>query len=132
MKTGNKNNKQSRAVLKTKARAVRELIARADVVRLEREVALLFLDVLAALEVGAVSLKEADAIFTDIGYRIGPDLEKKTSEEFSMLLADAMLLDEVGEKYGPDLQDLRNFATQILTRDRSLVSFMLPRTRATA
>ena len=72
-------NKNNKTILKNRIQTIQELLKIHDVVRLEREVALLMLDVLAALEVKAISLEEADKLFTDISYRIGPEVEKKTS-----------------------------------------------------
>lgn len=117
-----KNNTQKN-IIKQRISAIAALLNGArDIVRLEREAALLMLDVLAAIETKVLTLKAGDQIFTDLGYRFGLDIDQKTSEDFSALVAEGMLLDEVGKKYGPNLSELRELATRILTRDAKLVA----------
>lgn len=121
-----KNNLQKNTI-KNRVGAIHTLLkGKVDMVRLEREFALLVLDVLAAIETKALSLKESAKVFVDFGYRMNLDIERKTSEDFSALTAEGMLLDEVGTKYGPNLSELRELATRILTRDKKLVRFSIP------
>lgn len=102
-----------------------------DIVRLEREVALLMLDVLAAIETKALSPKDGSKIFVDLEYRMHLVVKQKTSEDFSALTAEGMLLDQIGKKYAPNLAELRELATRILARDKKLVNYsILPRTIA--
>lgn len=120
-------------VIQMRADAIHALLKEVhpDASRLERETAFLVLDVLAGLGVKALSLKTAGKYFVDIDYALDRTLEKKTSEEFQQMLAEADLLDEVGKKYGPNLAELRELAMKILSRDKKLVNYsILPRTLA--
>lgn len=121
-----KGNTQ-KTILKNRVSAIQKLLkGPVNISQLEREVALLALDVLAALDVKAVSFKEADKYFTDIAYKMGEEIEQKTSEDLSALTAEGMLLDEVGKKYGPNLAEFRELATRILSRDKKLVNYSVP------
>ena len=126
-----KKNTQ-KTILKNRLDAIRVLLkGQVDISQFEREVALLALDVLVALDVKAVSFKEADRYFTDIAYKMEEEMEQKTSEDLSALVAEVMLLDEVGKKYGPNLAEFRELATRILARDKKLVNYsVLSRTFA--
>ena len=126
-----KNNTQTN-IIKTRVSAIRSLLkGKIGVARLEREVALLTLDVLAAIETKALSPKEGGKIFVDLEYKMDMNVEKDTSEDFSGLTAEGMLLDEIGKKYGPNLAELRELATRILARDKKLVNYsVLSRTFA--
>lgn len=126
-----KKNTQ-KTILKNRLDAIRVLLkGQVDISQFEREVALLALDVLVALDVKAVSFKEADRYFTDIAYKMEEEMEQKTSEDLSALVAEGMLLDEVGKKYGPNLAEFRELATRILARDKKLVNYsVLSRTFA--
>ena len=126
-----KNNAQTN-IIKTRVSAIRSLLkGKVDVARLEREVALLALDVLAAIETKALSPKEGGKIFVDLEYKMNMNVEKDTSDDFSGLTAEGMLLDEIGSKYGPNLAELRELATRILARDKKLVNYsIVPKTLA--
>ena len=120
-----KNNAQTN-IIKTRVSAIRSLLkGKVDVARLEREVALLALDVLAAIETKALSPKEGGKIFVDLEYKMNMNVEKDTSDDFSGLTAEGMLLDEIGLKYGPNLAELRELATRILARDKKLVNYSI-------
>ncbi len=120
-----KNNAQTN-IIKTRVSAIRSLLkGKVDVARLEREVALLALDVLAAIETKALSPKEGGKIFVDLEYKMNMNVEKDTSDDFSGLTAEGMLLDEIGSKYGPNLAELRELATRILARDKKLVNYSI-------
>lgn len=97
-----------------------------DVVRLEREAALLMLDVLAAIETKSLSPKEASKMFVDVESQAHLAVKEKTSEDFSSLTAEGMLLNEIGKKYAPNLAELRELATRILARDKRLVNYSIP------
>jgi len=119
MKNGLQKN-----IVKNRVSFIRALLKeKSDIIRLEREVALLMLDVLAGIETKTVSHKEGGKIFVDLEYTINLDVEQKTSADFSALTAEGMLIDEVGKKYGPNLAELRELATRILSRDKKLVNY---------
>lgn len=108
-------------ILDNRVQAVLRLIKQGnDVPALEREVALLAIDTMSALQAKHLSLKESCKCFVKIEYALRLDLEEKTSEEFQDLLAEAILLDEVGTKYGPDLARVQELAMTILNRDKAL------------
>lgn len=112
-----------KSIIKNRVGAIHPLLKKGgDVTRLEREVALLMLDVLAGIETKALSLKESGKVFVALGYRMNLDIEQRTSEDFSALTAEGMLLDEAGKKYGPNLAELRELAMRILSRDKKLVA----------
>lgn len=120
-------------VIKKRAEVIHAALkeTRLDISRLEREMAFLVLDVLAGISAKALSLKAAGKYFVYIDYAMSGTVEKKTSVEFQQMLAEADLFDEVGKKYGPNLAELRELATRILTRDKELVNYsVLPRTLA--
>lgn len=118
-----KNNLQKNTI-KNRVGAIRAMLkGKVDMVRLEREFALLVLDVLAAIETKTLSFKEGGKIFVDLEYKMNLDVELNTSEDLSALTAEGMLLDEVGKKYGPNLAELRELATRILSRDKKLVNY---------
>lgn len=104
-------------VLKYRARIIRELLAEKSIARLELETALLALDILSALKTKAISPKAASKYFTVIAYRIDRKVERKATDNFSMLLAEAMLLDELGKKYGPKLSEIRRLAYEVLAKN---------------
>lgn len=101
--------------LKKRVKTVKALLeGTVNVRRFEREVALLVLDVLSGLKVKAFSPKEAGCYFVAIEYALNLDIERKLSPKFSQMMVEALLLDELGEKYGPDLHTLRKFALALL------------------
>lgn len=121
-----KNNLQKN-IIKNRMGAIHALLkGKVDTVRLERDVALLVFDVLAAIETKTLSPKEGGKVFIDLEYKMNLDVERNTSEDFSALTAEGMLLDEVGKKYGPNLAELRELAMKILSRDKKLVRFSMP------
>src|SRR3989338_2315231 len=121
-----KDNGQKKIVMQ-RTKSLKTLVeSKPDVVRLEREVAILMLDVLAAIETRALSPEESSKIFVDLERRINLDIKQKVSEDFSALTAEGMLLNEIGRKYAPNLAELRELATRILSRDKKLVQFSIP------
>ena len=92
------------------------LSQRAPTRLLEREVALLLLDVLEALRNKAITVKEASRYFVRIAYKIDLKMNRKLSDDFQQMHADAMLLDELKKKYGPSLKELKRLALLILGR----------------
>lgn len=121
-----KNNLQ-KSIVKSRTGAIHALLkGKVDVMRLEREFAFLALDVLAAIETKTLSPREGGKVFVDLEYRMNLDIQKQTSEDFSALTAEGMLLDEMGGKYGPNLAELRELATRILSRDKKLVNYSVP------
>ncbi len=83
---------------------------------LAHEVAMLVLDVLEALRDKMLTPKEASRYFVNIAYKIDSKTDKKLSDGFQQVLAEAMLLDELNKKYGPSLKELRRLALVILDR----------------
>ena len=121
-----KSNVQKNIIIQ-RANSLKTLIeGKLDVVRLEREAALLMLDVLAGIETKALSPKESSKIFVDVERHINLDIKQKVSEDFSALTAEGMLLNEIGKKYAPNLSELRELAMRILSRDKKLVQFSIP------
>ena len=121
-----KDNGQKKIVMQ-RTKSLKTLVeSKPDVVRLEREVAILMLDVLAAIETRALSPEESSKIFVDLERRINLDIKQKVSEDFSALTAEGMLLNEIGRKYAPNLAELRELATRILSRDKKLVNYSVP------
>ena len=115
---------QKNMIVEQRVNAVDTLLkSTPDILRLEREVALLMLDVLAGIETKALSPKEGSKIFITVSSRIDLGVKQKVSEDFSALTAEGMLLDEIGKKYGPNLSELRELATRILARDKKLVNY---------
>ena len=122
-----KNTNLQKNIIKNRVDVIHALLkGKVDIIRLEREVALLMLDVLAGVETKAFSHKVAGKIFVDLGYQMNLDIERKTSEDFSALTAEGMLLNEIGKKYAPNLSELRELAMRILSRDKKLVQFSIP------
>ena len=78
--------------------------------RFEREVALLALDALAGIKAKTLSPKAAGRCFVDIEYALNQDIEKRLRPKFSEMMFEAILLDELGTKYGPDIRLLRRRA----------------------
>ena len=121
-----KNSVQKNIIIQ-RANSLKTLIGgKLNVVRLEREVAILMLDVLATIETKALSPKESSKIFVDVERHINLDIKQKVSEDFSALTAEGMLLNEIGKKYAPNLSELRELAMRILSRDKKLVQFSIP------
>lgn len=86
---------------------------------IEREVATLALDVLEAMPQRFISPKEGGKYFIQIDYALSPKREEKMSEAFRDLINEAILLDEAGTAYGPDLALMRSLAGKILARDEA-------------
>lgn len=118
---------QKNAIIEQRLSTINSLLTTVQgVVHLEREVALLMLDVLAAIETKMLSPKEASKAFVLVSSKTDLDIKQKVSEDFSALTAEGMLLDEIGKKYAPNLAELRELATRILSRDKKLVNYSVP------
>lgn len=109
-----KTNKN--VVLKFRAGIIQKLLKEKSVVRLELETALLVSDILSALKAKVISPKAASKYFTAVAYRIDRKTERRVTDDFQMLLAEAMLLDELGQKYGPKLSEIRRLADKVLAK----------------
>lgn len=108
-------------IIHNRHKAILDLIKTGkDVSKIETETALLVLDTINALQAKAISLKESCKCFIKIDYSLNRGLEDKFSEDFQDLLNEAILLDEVGTTYGPDLNQIIKLATKILNRPNQL------------
>ena len=108
-------------IIHNRHKAILELIKKGkDIAKIERETALLVLDTINALQAKALSLKQGCKCFIKIDYSLNRDLENKFSEDFQDLLNEAILLDEVGTDYGPDLNGITKLAKKILNRPSQL------------
>lgn len=113
-----KHKNLSLTIVNNRQKAILGLIKEGkDLHKIEREVALLALDMLEALGTKALSLEEGTKNFLKIEYALRLDMEYKLSEEFRDLLNEVLLLDEIGTPYGPDLMLIRTLATKILKSD---------------
>lgn len=90
-----------------------------DISRIERELALLALDVLDAMQKKALTLREGGKYFVKVMYALKTDTEGRLSGEARDLLNETMIMDEVGTAYGPDLTVVRTLITKILQRDEA-------------
>ena len=101
-----------------------------DPLRIERDTALLTLDILDSLK--TMSLKEGCGCFRRIDYALDQKTRNRFSEDFVDLLNEGVLLDETGAAHGPDLNLVLRLARDILERDelnkksriKSLMSLM--------
>ena len=113
-----RQKKITAVLIRNRQEILLDLIKRdAEPLRIERELALLILDVIDALETKSLSLKEGGQSFIKIVAALRLDTEARLSEEFRDLLNEAILLNELGTPYGPDLAFMRSLATKILQRD---------------
>jgi len=84
---------------------------------LEREMALLVLDILDALEAKSFTVTEGCKCFMEIEAVLDVKTRRRLSEEFRDLLNEAVVLDDMGTPYGPDLVRMRSLIAKILKRD---------------
>ena len=82
---------------------------------IEKETALLVLDVLDFLQKKHISLKDGYNCFIKIEYALNQKIRERLSEDFRDMLNEAIILDEIGTKFGPDLKLLMKLATKVLT-----------------
>lgn len=104
-------------IIQNRVRFILELVKKGkDLVRLEREFALLVLEILDALQKSEIALKDGCNCFTKIVYAINLKTHQKLSEDFTDLMNEALILDELGTKYGPNIPLLVKLAMKILMR----------------
>ena len=114
-------NKLHKQIIHKRQEAILDLIEqRKDIPRIERELALLVLDVIDAVTRKSLSLKEGCGCFTAIDYAIDKKLRADFSQDFFELLNEAVILDEAGTRYGPNLELMTKLAQDILKRDAEL------------
>lgn len=115
-----KENNLQQLGIENRKKAVLELVESGkEPLRIERAAALLVLDILDALQTKAITLKEGCKCFVDLEATLDYKTRKRLSEEFRDLLNEAILLDEVGAPYGPDLTLMRSLVAKILQRDEA-------------
>jgi len=104
-------------LVELRTKLIVELVLKRKPVRyVEHETAMLVLDVLEALRNKEISPKEASRYFVRIEYIIDLKMAKRMSEDFAQMTAEAMLLDESGTKYGPDIKELKRLSLKVLSR----------------
>ena len=112
-----KKNNLHNQIIKNRLAFILELIKEGkDIERIERETALLALDVIDGLRKKETSLKDGCNCFRKITYAIDLKTSNRMSEEFKDLMNEVLILDEIGAKYGPDIELLIKLATKILNR----------------
>jgi|GEM_PF-4755676 len=89
-----------------------------DIHLIEREIALLSLDIIAALQTRSLSLSQSCKCFRKIDYSLDLKLRDQFSEELRDLLLEGILLDELGTPYGPDINLIYLIATKILEKEK--------------
>jgi len=112
-----KNNLHNQIIQK-RLRLILNLIKEGkDTASIETETSLMVLDIIEALQKEKVSLKEGCNCFIKIEYALDQKIRERLSEEFEDLLNEAITLDEVGTKFGPDLTLIIRLATKILIKE---------------
>lgn len=107
----------SRTIIRTRVKAILDLVRGGkDVPRIEREIALLTLDIFGALKAGILPKKEGCRCFRKIDYALAQTLRAKMSKDFCDLLNEGILLDEIKGSYGPSMEDIFTPALKILNR----------------
>jgi len=115
MKKNNLHNK----IIENRVEFILDLIKGGkDIERIERETALLAIDVIDGLKKKEAPMKQACNCFRRIIYAIDYKTDNQLSNEFQDLMHEALILDELNTKYGPDLDLLIEAATKILTRKK--------------
>lgn len=89
-----------------------------DIIRIERETAFLVLDMIDGIAKKEIPLKEGCYCFTQIEYALDQKIREKLTKEFEDMVNEALILDEVNTKHGPDIELLVGLATNILTRKK--------------
>ena len=102
--------------------AADEIAARygaASIEETEATLAVLALWALDAVASGRLPREEADRIFFRLDERIGTAPGAELSDEARDLLFDGMTFHDWGERFGPDPDEVRRLALQILGRTRA-------------
>lgn len=107
-----------RNIIENRSKAVLALVAAdRDTSRIERELALLILDILGAVQTKALTFRQGKNYVAKIAYAMRTDTEEHLSEEARDLLNEMIILDEAGTAYGPDFAFVRGLVVKILQRD---------------
>lgn len=115
-----KENNFYREIIKNRKKAVLAHIQTGkEFLKLERETALLALDILDAFDAKSFTIDEGYKCFVEIEAALNLKTRKRLSEEMRELLNEAIVLDETGTKYGPDLVFMRSLIAKILQRDEA-------------
>ncbi len=118
-----KKNNLQRKLIHSRLEEILGLIKKGNnVIRIETAVALLLIDVLHTIQTKSLTLKEGCGCFIKIDYALEEKIRKKMSEEFRDLLNEAILLDEVGTAYGPDLNKIQKLAVQVLSKNQVVLT----------
>ncbi|MEK7537103.1 MAG: hypothetical protein AAB584_01525 [Patescibacteria group bacterium] len=113
-----KKNNLHNQIIQKRLRLILNLIKEGkDTAGIERETALLVLDVIDALQKGKTPLKDGCNCFIKIEYALDKKIRDQLSEEFEDLLNEMIILDEIGTKFGPDLSLIIKLATKILAKE---------------
>lgn len=86
---------------------------------IEREMALLAMDIILALKKNKGLLKNGCNCFRKVDFAISGTLRKKLSNETRDLLNEMIILDELGENYGPDLNLIVELTKKILEKQNT-------------
>ena len=109
-----------RTIIEGRMKELLNLIKKgAQVNLIERELALLALDVILAMKQEKGFHKFACNCFLKIDFSIIGTVRKKLSEEARDLLNEMIILDELGEEYGPDLNLIINLTKKIVEKQQS-------------
>ena len=87
-----------------------------DMTRIERETAILVLEVIDGLTKNEIRIKEGCHCFIKIEYALDQKMHGELSPEYEDMMNEAMLLDETNKTHGPDVPLLLKLATNIITR----------------
>lgn len=116
-------------IIQDRQKVILDSMRKKDLGRIERELALLVLDILHALQIKSISLQDSCRCFRRVGYSLDPKVEARLSEEVQDLINEGMILDEIGTRYGPNVATMFALATDILQKDKK---FFQSKTRISA
>ena len=113
------NNVQRKDIQNRKESVLNLIRAEVEPVRVERAFALLILEILDALQRKTITLRTASKLSVEIEVDLVSEINKRLSDEFHDLVHDAIIIDEIGTPYGPDLIVMRSIIAKILKRDEA-------------
>ena len=126
--------KQVQKVIEERKKALLALFKKGgtDVHLIERELALLAIDVVLALQ-NKESANAGSRHFREIEFAMSGTVRKKLSAETRELLNEMLILDELGDKYGPNLTLVFDTAQKIIGgQGRRMLAGMKPERVAVA
>ena len=116
-----KKNNLYNQIIQKRLRLILNLIKKGkDIIGIEKETAFLVLDVIDFIQKREISLKGGCNCFLKVEFALDKKIRDRLSEEFEDLLNEAIILDEIGTKFGPDLNLLLELATKIITKKNIL------------